>query len=250
MWLLYHLSYTFIYFIYLFFSFHTNITWHIPKHLSPLNITDTGFPELFNLKLWGEGVPKISSLMVTVLAFYLLTTTQLVLLHGCVIKKIKNLLLWPKHFIQSVVCPHKRAFWSHKNIVVISIDENKSSMTFLYTVLSLLSNPFPPVHRGHSPCETIFPFYHYSYVMPGAPWWETTSHIRPQTLGRIGGLIRGRSTVHVYNASVMLDCLLSGRVFNGSGKPVDKGPPVLAEDYLDIQGMYKHMEFRIIFSIW
>lgn len=28
-----------------------------------------------------------------------------------------------------------------------------------------------------------------------------------------------------------------GRVFNGSGKPIDKGPNVLAEDYLDIQGM-------------
>ena len=28
----------------------------------------------------------------------------------------------------------------------------------------------------------------------------------------------------------------SGRIFNGSGKPVDKGPSVLAEDYLDIQG--------------
>ena len=27
-----------------------------------------------------------------------------------------------------------------------------------------------------------------------------------------------------------------GRVFNGSGKPIDKGPPVMAEDYLDIQG--------------
>ena len=31
--------------------------------------------------------------------------------------------------------------------------------------------------------------------------------------------------------------LISGRVFNGSGKPVDKGPPVLAEDFLDIQGI-------------
>lgn len=27
-----------------------------------------------------------------------------------------------------------------------------------------------------------------------------------------------------------------GRVFNGSGKPIDKGPPILAEDYLDIDG--------------
>lgn len=26
-----------------------------------------------------------------------------------------------------------------------------------------------------------------------------------------------------------------GRVFNGSGKPIDGGPPVLAEAYLDIQ---------------
>ena len=27
-----------------------------------------------------------------------------------------------------------------------------------------------------------------------------------------------------------------GRVFNGSGKPIDKGPKVFAEEYLDIQG--------------
>lgn len=28
----------------------------------------------------------------------------------------------------------------------------------------------------------------------------------------------------------------AGRVFNGSGKAIDKGPAVLAEDFLDIQG--------------
>lgn len=27
-----------------------------------------------------------------------------------------------------------------------------------------------------------------------------------------------------------------GRVFDGSGRPIDKGPKVLAEDYLDING--------------
>jgi len=27
-----------------------------------------------------------------------------------------------------------------------------------------------------------------------------------------------------------------GRSFNGSGKPIDKGPPVLPEEYLDIMG--------------
>ena len=31
-----------------------------------------------------------------------------------------------------------------------------------------------------------------------------------------------------------------GRVFNGSGNPIDQGPPVLAEDYLDIQGKVKY----------
>jgi V-type H+-transporting ATPase subunit B len=37
----------------------------------------------------------------------------------------------------------------------------------------------------------------------------------------------------LYSANIKF---LPGRIFNGSGKPVDKGPPVLAEDYLDIQG--------------
>ena len=30
-----------------------------------------------------------------------------------------------------------------------------------------------------------------------------------------------------------------GRIFNGSGKPIDKGPTVMAEDYLDIQVQFK-----------
>ena len=29
-----------------------------------------------------------------------------------------------------------------------------------------------------------------------------------------------------------------GRIFNGSGKSIDKGPKIFAEDYLDIQGKY------------
>lgn len=31
-----------------------------------------------------------------------------------------------------------------------------------------------------------------------------------------------------------------GRVFNGSGVPIDKGPKVWAEDYLDINGALYH----------
>ncbi|XP_066495572.1 V-type proton ATPase subunit B, brain isoform [Tiliqua scincoides] len=36
-----------------------------------------------------------------------------------------------------------------------------------------------------------------------------------------------------------------GRVFNGSGKPIDRGPMVLAEDYLDIMGQPINPECRI-----
>ena len=35
-----------------------------------------------------------------------------------------------------------------------------------------------------------------------------------------------------------------GRVFNGSGKPIDKGPAVLAEEYLDIEGSAINPESR------
>ena len=31
-----------------------------------------------------------------------------------------------------------------------------------------------------------------------------------------------------------------GRIFNGSGNPIDQGPKVFAEDYLDINGKYPH----------
>ncbi|VDN22766.1 unnamed protein product [Gongylonema pulchrum] len=36
-----------------------------------------------------------------------------------------------------------------------------------------------------------------------------------------------------------------GRIFNGSGKPIDKGPPVLAEDFLDINGQPINPRSRI-----
>eukprot|EP00919_Chromeraceae_sp_WS-2016_P036690 GHVR01087128.1.p1 GENE.GHVR01087128.1~~GHVR01087128.1.p1 ORF type:complete len:506 (+),score=128.94 GHVR01087128.1:135-1652(+) len=36
-----------------------------------------------------------------------------------------------------------------------------------------------------------------------------------------------------------------GRAFNGSGKPIDKGPPVLAEDYLDINGLPINPKCRV-----
>jgi len=35
-----------------------------------------------------------------------------------------------------------------------------------------------------------------------------------------------------------------GRVFNGSGNPIDKGPPVLAEKFLDIQVSILSLSFE------
>lgn len=33
-----------------------------------------------------------------------------------------------------------------------------------------------------------------------------------------------------------------GRVYNGSGKSIDKGPKVFAEDYLDINGKHLYLD--------
>lgn len=35
-----------------------------------------------------------------------------------------------------------------------------------------------------------------------------------------------------------------GRIFNGSGIPIDNGPKVFAEDYLDINGMFVYYSFK------
>jgi hypothetical protein len=40
-----------------------------------------------------------------------------------------------------------------------------------------------------------------------------------------------------------------GRVFNGSGQPMDNGPPVLAEKYLDIQVSTRQLLQEIRFQI-
>jgi len=41
-------------------------------------------------------------------------------------------------------------------------------------------------------------------------------------------------SLQVLKTPVSLDML--GRIFNGSGKPIDNGPPILPEAYLDISG--------------
>ena len=36
-----------------------------------------------------------------------------------------------------------------------------------------------------------------------------------------------------------------GRIFNGSGKPIDDGPPIMPEDYMDIMGQPINPQSRI-----
>lgn len=51
--------------------------------------------------------------------------------------------------------------------------------------------------------------------------------------------------LQVLKAPVSVDML--GRIFNGSGKPIDNGPPILPETYLDIFGkLLKAFMQRII----
>lgn len=46
--------------------------------------------------------------------------------------------------------------------------------------------------------------------------------------------------MQVLKTPVSLDML--GRIFNGSGKPIDNGPPILPETYLDISGELCHCD--------
>jgi len=51
--------------------------------------------------------------------------------------------------------------------------------------------------------------------------------------------IDARNTVCEFSGDILKTPVsedMLGRVFNGSGKPIDKGPNILAEDFLDIQG--------------
>lgn len=51
--------------------------------------------------------------------------------------------------------------------------------------------------------------------------------------------IDARNTVCEFSGDILRTPVsedMLGRVFNGSGKAIDRGPRVLAEDYLDIMG--------------
>lgn len=40
-----------------------------------------------------------------------------------------------------------------------------------------------------------------------------------------------------------------GRMFNGTGAPIDKGPKVFAEDFLDINGEFKAAFLQFVFCL-
>ena len=71
------------------------------------------------------------------------------------------------------------------------------------------------------------------------PWSLRTQCLMPR-LPRI--LPMPPTCSQVLKTPVSEDML--GRIFNGSGKPIDGGPPVLAETYLDINGACTPREGR------
>lgn len=68
---------------------------------------------------------------------------------------------------------------------------------------------------------------------------QQVCHFVPQVFEGTSG-IDAKNTVCEFTGDILRTPVsedMLGRVFNGSGKPIDKGPPILAEDYLDIQGV-------------
>ena len=72
--------------------------------------------------------------------------------------------------------------------------------------------------------------------------WSNTARIKSKAVVQVfegtSGIDAKKTTCEftgdILRTPVSEDML--GRVFNGSGKPIDKGPKVMAEDFLDIQG--------------
>lgn len=57
-----------------------------------------------------------------------------------------------------------------------------------------------------------------------------------QRFGQVLEVDGEKATVQVLKIPVSLDML--GCIFNGSGKPIDNGPPILPKAYLDISGFW------------
>lgn len=65
-------------------------------------------------------------------------------------------------------------------------------------------------------------------------------------------LILQKSTVEFTGHSLKLGVSedMLGRIFDGSGRAIDKGPKVLAEDYLDINGSPINPYSRVCLAGW
>ncbi len=87
----------------------------------------------------------------------------------------------------------RRKTWCHFGATpLIGRNRNISEpFLILFCYISYADDPFihtDPLNKHNFPCETTFPLHHCRYVKHEALWWETTSYIRPHTLGRLSGL--------------------------------------------------------------
>uniref|UniRef100_A0A7M4E377 Vacuolar proton pump subunit B n=1 Tax=Crocodylus porosus TaxID=8502 RepID=A0A7M4E377_CROPO len=119
---------------------------------------------------------------------------------------------------------------------------------------------------GCSPLKTLFTLSHFEYPLQFPRYAEIVHLTLPDGTKRSGQVLEVSGTkavVQVFEGTSGIDAKktsceftgdilrtpvsedMLGRVFNGSGKPIDRGPMVLAEDYLDIMGQPINPQCRI-----
>ncbi|XP_044432472.1 V-type proton ATPase subunit B2-like [Triticum aestivum] len=90
------------------------------------------------------------------------------------------------------------------------------------TPAAVVAKPPPEYHRDAAP------------FVPNPPPGQVHAKVFEGTSGIDNKYTTVQFTGEVLNTPVSLDML--GRIFNGSGKPIDNGSPILPEAYLDISG--------------
>ncbi|PIO73863.1 hypothetical protein TELCIR_04150 [Teladorsagia circumcincta] len=94
--------------------------------------------------------------------------------------------------------------------------------------------------EGHC---AIFKYYEFTCNRPAV---RPKPSVMPVYEGTRG--IDVKNTVCEFTGDVLRMAVsedILGRTFNGTGKPIDKGPPIIAEDYMDVNGMALNPYMRV-----
>lgn len=128
---------------------------------------------------------------------------------------------------------------------------------FIYTGKTWKTEPHPPTIIRYSPlCSTLPP----AGVWGNVRYWCQENQLWIHRGHPTDACVRGHARYDIAtNVPVWLVqnwtqvwrvfvCVFAGRVFNGSGKPIDRGPAVLAEDFLDIMGQFLPLQLLFVLA--